>query len=106
MLDADPSNAKALFRRAQARAALEEWVEAERDVRLGLAQEPDSSDFKALARRVKAAEAAAAKKDAAMWAGAFRASAKAAGKKAAAPAPAPMDADGAGPSGAPAVETA
>jgi FK506-binding protein 4/5 len=104
VLDADPGNAKALFRRAQARAALEEWVEAERDVRLGLAQEPDSADFKALARRLKAAEAAAAKKDAAMWAGAFRASAKAAGKKPAAVAP--VDADGAGPSGAPAVETA
>jgi FKBP-type peptidyl-prolyl cis-trans isomerase len=104
VLDADPGNAKALFRRAQARAALEEWVEAERDVRLGLAQEPDSPDFKALARRLKAAEAAAAKKDAAMWAGAFRASAKAAGKKPAAVAP--VDADGAGPSGAPAVETA
>ena len=38
MLESDPSNAKALYRRAQSWLATADYVEAEQDIRAGLAE--------------------------------------------------------------------
>jgi hypothetical protein len=81
VLAIDPGNPKALFRRASAWLATQDWVECGRDVASGLAADPESADFKALGRRLKAAEAAASKKEAALWAGSFARMARAEGGK-------------------------
>jgi len=66
-LDADPSNAKALYRRAQALAALGELVEAEGDVRAALDADPGSADVLALQRRVRLLAREADRKAAAVY---------------------------------------
>jgi FKBP-type peptidyl-prolyl cis-trans isomerase/tetratricopeptide (TPR) repeat protein len=66
-LDVDPSNAKGLYRRAQALAALGELVEAERDVRAALDADPASADVRALERRVRAQARAQDKKEAKVY---------------------------------------
>ena len=76
ILDADSSNLKALYRRAQAYMATSDWVEAERDVRLGLQLDPENNDFKLLGRKLRAAESAADKKSKQMWAKALKQKAK------------------------------
>lgn len=53
VLDMDPSNVKALYRRAQARMGLTEFVEAEIDIKAGLLSEPDNADLQALHKRLK-----------------------------------------------------
>ena len=57
VLERDGLNAKALYRRAQARLALQDFVEAERDARVALAQEGGASaapaDLKLLLARIK-----------------------------------------------------
>jgi len=95
VLSAEPSNLKALYRRAQAWVGTSDWVEAEQDVKGGLLLDPGNADFKALAKRLRAAEAAASKKEAALWAGSFRRMARAAEKAPAAvvEAPAPAAAE-------------
>ncbi|PRW33606.1 peptidyl-prolyl cis-trans isomerase FKBP62-like isoform A [Chlorella sorokiniana] len=73
VLEVDSSNAKALYRRAQAWMATGDFVEAELDIRAGLAQEPESTDFKLLLKRWKAVAAAAAKKEAGLYSGMMKA---------------------------------
>lgn len=53
VLDMEPSNVKALYRRAQARMGLAELVEAEVDIKAGLLTEPDNVDLQALYKRLK-----------------------------------------------------
>jgi FK506-binding protein 4/5 len=53
VLDLDPSNVKALYRRAQARVGLNELLEAELDVKAGLLNEPSNADLLALQRKLK-----------------------------------------------------
>ena len=53
VLERDGLNVKALFRRAQARLALQEFVEAERDARVALAEDPTAADLKALLAKIK-----------------------------------------------------
>lgn len=53
VLELDPLNVKALYRRAAARLALGEVLEAELDVRAGLCAAPDSADLAALQRKLK-----------------------------------------------------
>lgn len=48
MLESDPSNIKALFRRAQAHMGKGDYVEAEQDVKAGLLVEPSNGDLLAL----------------------------------------------------------
>lgn len=53
VLDMEPSNVKALYRRAQARMGLAEYVEAEVDIKAGLLTEPENADLQALYKRLK-----------------------------------------------------
>lgn len=55
VLELDPSNVKALFRRAQARRGLGELLEAELDVKAALLLEPGNAEVAALARKLKCA---------------------------------------------------
>ena len=102
VLDKDSSNAKALFRRAQARLGLQEYVEAGADIRAALALDPASADLRALLARHRKESAAYDKQSRAAFANMFgrmakleAAEAKAAGNKnvVEVEAPAPMDAD-------------
>lgn len=102
VLEADPSNVKALYRRAQALVGLQEVVEAERDVKAALLEDPGSHDLLALERRVKALVKQLNRKEAGLYKSMFKAlgrggaggAAAAAGGEAAAgaEAPAPMEA--------------
>lgn len=71
VLEADSFNIKALYRRAQTYIETGDWVEAAQDIKKGLGADPSNIDLKVLARKLKAAEAAASKKEAALWAGSF-----------------------------------
>uniref|UniRef100_A0A383W6I9 peptidylprolyl isomerase n=1 Tax=Tetradesmus obliquus TaxID=3088 RepID=A0A383W6I9_TETOB len=53
VLELDPTNIKALYRRAQARMGLGELLEAELDIRSGLLNEPENADLVALNRKLK-----------------------------------------------------
>ena len=64
VLERDGLNAKALFRRAQARLALQEFVEAERDARVALAEDPTAADLKLLLAKIKKEASAYDKKQA------------------------------------------
>ncbi|PSC75187.1 peptidyl-prolyl cis-trans isomerase FKBP62-like [Micractinium conductrix] len=72
VLESDGANVKALYRRAQAWLATADFVEAEQDIRAGLAEDPNSTDFKLLLKKWKSAQAAAAKKEKGLWAGMMR----------------------------------
>lgn len=76
ILDSDSGNLKALYRRAQAYMATSDWVEAERDIRVGLQLDPENTDFKLLGRKLRAAESAADKKSKLVWAKALKAKAQ------------------------------
>ena len=64
VLENDGLNAKALYRRAQARLALQDFVEAERDARVALAEDPAASDLKLLFEKIKKEAASYDKKQA------------------------------------------
>ena len=64
VLEKDGLNAKALYRRAQARLALQDFVEAERDARVALAEDPSAADLRLLLARIKKEAAAYDKKEA------------------------------------------
>jgi FK506-binding protein 4/5 len=66
-LDVDPSNAKGLYRRAQAQLHLGELVEAEQDVRAALDADSSSADVLALQKRIKAQMRQQDKKEAKMF---------------------------------------
>ncbi|KAF8059684.1 FKBP65 [Scenedesmus sp. PABB004] len=103
VLELDPCNVKALYRRASARMGLSELLEAELDVKAGLLVEPDSADLAALHRRLKVALRELNKKEAKLYGKMFAAlgaPGKAGGSAAAAEAdaaPAPMEAEPAAP---------
>ncbi|KAL4420120.1 hypothetical protein ABPG77_000291 [Micractinium sp. CCAP 211/92] len=69
VLERDGGNLKALYRRAQAYLATADYLEAEQDIRKGLFEDPNSTDFKLLLKKLKAAEAAAVKKERGLFAG-------------------------------------
>lgn len=72
VLETDSYNLKALYRRAQAYMQTEDWLEASQDIKKALSVEPDNVDFKLLARKLKAAEAEAARGTAQMWSSTFK----------------------------------
>lgn len=53
VLDMDPYNVKALYRRAQAYMATADLLEAERDVKIGLDADPKNTDLQNLYKRLK-----------------------------------------------------
>jgi FK506-binding protein 4/5 len=53
VLELDPCNIKALYRRAQARIGTGDLLEAELDIKAGLLNEPDNADLNALNRKLK-----------------------------------------------------
>lgn len=95
VLERDGGNLKALYRRAQAYLATGDFLEAEQDIRKALIEDSDSSDFKLLLKKLKAAEAAAVKKERGLFAGMMKGLSVGGGKgtkaaaEEAAPAPAP-----------------
>ena len=104
VLAKDGLNAKALYRRAQARLGTQDYVEAERDVRAALDADPGSRDARALLVRIKKEGAAADKKERAAYANMFSRLAKLEEKEAkktgaVAEEPAPMEAEAVAPVG-------
>lgn len=73
VLEADPANVKALYRRAQALTGLQELIEAERDIKAALDIEPASTDLLALAKRVKVLVKQLNKKEAGLYKSMFKA---------------------------------
>lgn len=69
VLEHDGGNLKALYRRAQAWMETKDFVEAEMDIKKGLVEAADSTDFKLLLRKFKVAQASAVKKERGLWAG-------------------------------------
>eukprot|EP00878_Enallax_costatus_P000765 GHUV01000883.1.p1 GENE.GHUV01000883.1~~GHUV01000883.1.p1 ORF type:complete len:637 (+),score=229.81 GHUV01000883.1:67-1911(+) len=67
VLDVDPSNVKALYRRAQARMGLAEFVEAEVDIKSGLLTEPENADLQSLYKRLKVQMREVNKKEAKLY---------------------------------------
>jgi len=72
VLQTDPFHLKALYRRAQSYIDTGDWVEAAQDIKKAIGVEPDNVDFKMLARKLKSAETAASKGEAALWANTFK----------------------------------
>lgn len=110
VLEADPANVKALYRRAQALTGLQDLLEAERDVKAALEVEPASTDLLALSKRLKVLIRQLNKKEAGLYKSMFRALGKgpdstapkakaedavAAGDQGGAAGAAPMEEDGA-----------
>lgn len=97
VLEKDAGNSKALFRRAQGYIGSGDFIEAEMDIKRGLAQEEeeeesegggekkkkkkDVSDFKVLYKQWKVKSAAATKKEAKTWVNAFAKMAKIEGER-------------------------
>ena len=73
VLELDPANVKALYRRAQALVGLQELLEAERDVKAALLADPESRDLLALDKRVKALIRQLNKKEAGLYKSMFKA---------------------------------
>jgi tetratricopeptide (TPR) repeat protein len=71
VLENDPYNMKALYRRAQAYIKNGDWVEASQDIKTALGNEPENKDFMLLARQLKVAEANSSKSQAKIWASTF-----------------------------------
>lgn len=71
VLAKDGSNAKALFRRAQAKLGTQDFLDAERDARAAVDADPSSRDARALLARVKKESAAYDKKQRAAYSGLF-----------------------------------
>eukprot|EP00955_Chlamydomonas_euryale_P003286 35252-Chlamydomonas_euryale.AAC.5 len=67
VLEADPDNLKALFRRAQGFLGQQDFLEAELDIKRGLCIEPESPDLLSLSKRLKAAQKALNKKESALY---------------------------------------
>ena len=70
-LDIEMANEKALYRRAQAAAEVEEYEEAKRDVKKLLEMDEKHREGRTLLARIKKLEAAQAKKDAKVFGGMF-----------------------------------
>ncbi|KAI8470001.1 MAG: hypothetical protein J3K34DRAFT_421882 [Monoraphidium minutum] len=81
VLETDPSNVKALYRRAQALVGLQELLEAERDVKVALDMEPASADLAALSKRIKLLIKQLNKKEAGLYKSMFKALGKGGGAK-------------------------
>jgi FK506-binding protein 4/5 len=64
VLDLDGLNVKALFRRGQAHTGLQDFVEAEEDLKAALGQEPDNVDVKRARKRLVQLQSAYDKKQA------------------------------------------
>lgn len=71
VLEHDPYNMKALYRRAQSYIDTEDWVEAAQDIKLALGNEPNNTDFRVLAKRLKVAEAKSVSKEKSLWGATF-----------------------------------
>ena len=70
-LNSERGNEKALYRRAQASCELEEYDEAERDIKELLEKDENHKEAKALLAKVKRCKVAQAKKDAKVFGGMF-----------------------------------
>lgn len=71
VLEQDPYNMKALYRRAQSYIDTRDWVEAAQDIKLALGNEPGNTDFRILAKRLKVAEAKSVSKEKSLWGATF-----------------------------------
>lgn len=71
VLEHDPYNMKALYRRAQSFIDTEDWVEAAQDIKLALGNEPNNSDFRMMAKRLKIAESKSVSKEKSLWGATF-----------------------------------
>lgn len=72
VLDLDPINVKALYRRAQAYIAQGDYVEAEQDIKKGLIEHADNVDLLALHRKLKIMMRDQAKKESALYSKMFK----------------------------------
>eukprot|EP00890_Picochlorum_soloecismus_P002491 jgi/Picsp_1/3242/NSC_06082-R1_rotamase fkbp 1 len=71
VLENDPYNMKALYRRAQTYIRNGDWVEASQDIKTALGSEPKNKDFVLLAKQLKLAESRSSKNEAKIWASTF-----------------------------------
>lgn len=71
VLEHDPYNMKALYRRAQSYIDTKDWVEAAQDIKLALGNEPNNTDFRVLAKRLKLAEAKSVSQEKSLWGATF-----------------------------------
>ncbi|KAL0047086.1 hypothetical protein WJX82_006178 [Trebouxia sp. C0006] len=72
VLEKDPGNVKALFRRAQAYMLTQDHIEAKQDLDLALRAEPTNRDMRALLKKLKAEQSALDKKEGQMYSKAFQ----------------------------------
>lgn len=72
VLETDVYNMKALYRRAQSYMETKDFIEASQDIKTALGNDPDNKDFHFLSKKLKVAEAASAKKEAALWSATFQ----------------------------------
>lgn len=72
VIESDPYNMKALYRRAQSYIDTQDWIEAAQDIKLALGNDPDNGDFKILRKRLKTAEATSSKKEKSLWSSTFQ----------------------------------
>lgn len=105
VLEVDPANVKALYRRAQARMALSDLLEAELDIKAGLLAHPDNADLAALARKLKVQTREVNKKEAKLYGKMFAALGARGNTGADQGPPAPAAADGAAADAPPAADT-
>lgn len=72
VLEKDSSNVKALFRRAQAYMATQDYIEARQDLDLAIKVDPTNRDLRTLLKKLKVDQAAVDKKQAQMYSRAFK----------------------------------
>ncbi|WPT17954.1 Peptidyl-prolyl cis-trans isomerase FKBP62 [Picochlorum sp. SENEW3] len=72
VIETDPYNMKALYRRAQSYIDTQDWIEAAQDIKAALGNDPDNGDFKILRKRLKTAEAKSSKKEKSLWSSTFQ----------------------------------
>ncbi|KAL3141268.1 hypothetical protein ABBQ38_003603 [Trebouxia sp. C0009 RCD-2024] len=81
VLEKDPDNVKALFRRAQAYMMTQDYIEAKQDLSLAIKSEPTNRDMRALLKKLKAEQSALDKKEASMYSKVFQRMAQTSGAK-------------------------
>ena len=72
VLEVDPTNVKALYRRAQSYIGTLDYLEAELDLKRGLEVDPASTDLSALLKRLKVMQRAQNKKESQLYGRMFK----------------------------------